>query len=722
MAVVAIVSDSADKFAAMERALDLAGLRAALQSAQAASGLSPEQFRIFIKPDMTFFFRPATTMTDPALVEHLIDWLQDAGYANVAMGTSRDGSEFWLENRDPLILADLAGYRYETPKGRGYEVVNLSDDLAAADFPPGSALKGTELSRAWMDAHFRITFGKCKTDEEFTYSGAIQNLLGVLPMRDKDLYYNHRVRAEDACSDLLHLTPVHFAVVDAYVANGGNAGARYGSPVFCSTIIASSNGALTDWTMAIKMGLDPYRSPVVARILRDDGLPEKPQVMGDLAPFPGFPNVYPMVADAVRKRNESVDVQRTATAWLQTVDRELFPFRDAFTDRMNALLAFQFGALDGNPASFATFLALNYSLAAMVQALDATKVMFAKDQLRWMERPLNLRLEDYSQADYVASQVYMEPLEQLVLQLSPDANGMRWQYIDRSVLFHFSRTLPVRFADFVERVDIAKSVRMMNDYIGGACVPVVRDEEGRVTHQAERNIYLPQPNYIVFTGGKPIDVSKLEFITYSGIEHKIFWRTIKSENDTGRFDDGIVAFTKVSEEETMVSVIGRQEFVLPPFWQLLNLDLNPLVKDHLVADAYRNFFTKTMANFEANFAGMEHRIGQPWPEFSEDVPAPALASETIAAGVKNLAEKARVEIDRLTGKFSFTSPKPNPTFVDENGFLHFEARPEPPPGETTDKRAPTLQAAASASLSFLRDLADAVGRDLTARSDKESGN
>ena len=710
---VAIVADAEDKIRCLVRAIESAGLREALQSRQAEAG----QLSIFIKPDLTFFFRPATTATDPELVEALIDWLHDAGYSNVSIGTSRDGTETWLDGRDPLVVAEQAGYHFTTPKGRSYEVVDLSDDVVAAPFPDGSVLKGSTLGRAWLEAHFRISFGKCKTDEAFFYAGALQNLLTVLPLADKELNYRHRLRAEDTVGDLLRVTPAHFAIVDGYVANQGNAGARRADPVPVSTIIASVSPQLADWATALKMGVDPYSSPIVAAALRNGGLPERPRVIGDLSPFPAFHNVAPMVADAVNKRSASLEMERSAGAWLQTVDRQLFPFKDPVTDKLNLLLAHQFGNLDTNPLTYATYLALNYSLAGINQAIEATQTMLAKDQLHWIERPMNLPLATYSAADYEKSKTYMEPLEEIVVQLPPDKNGLRWRYLDNSVLFHCSRRLAIPFEAFAERVDISRSVRIMNDYIGGACVPVQRDDAGRVTHQAERNLYLPQPNYIVFTGGQPIDVSKLEFVTYSESEHKIFWRTLLSENNTGKFDDGTVSFARTEDGGTLVTIVARQEFILPPFWQLMNLDLNPLLKDYLVSDAYRNFFTRTISNFEAAFEGREFRAGRPWPESAES----PLASERLAANAQRFAGSARGTIDRFTSRFSFSAPKPAPVFVDEQGFAHFEPQREAEKAEAASKPwvdTSKLQDLGVAAVTFAKDLMKAMSRDLAAGTER----
>ena len=723
-AIVSLVTDPQDKFCCLDSAIEQSGLKQALELRSQQTGVPAAQLRLFIKPDLSFYFKPATTITDPELVEHLIDWLHAAGYSNITIGTARTSATFWLENRDPLILADLAGYRFETAQQNAYDFADLSEDLCEGAFPGSSILHDSSINASWKNADFRISFAKAKTDEEFVYAGTAQNLLGVLPLEDTELQYYHRLRPEDLCSELLQYTPVHFAIVDAYVANHGSAGSRSPLPLYVSTIIASSSVILTDWTLANKLGVDPYRSLIVAKLLHEQGLPKQYDVAGSLTPFPAVKNVHPMVVDAISKRNTSLDVQRSAIAWLQTVDRQLFPFKDVMTDRVNSVLAAQFSSLDADPLSFATFLTLNYTLGSMSQVNDASKIMFAKDKLKWMERSLNIPLAGLTAADYEASQAYMEPLEKLVLQFPSDSNGMRVHSLDNSVLFHFSREVPIPFDDFVAKVDISRSIRMMNDYIGGSCVPAIRDEIGRVTHQAERNIYLPQPNYTAPSGGQPIDVSKLEFITYTANEQKIWWRTVKSENNSARFDDGTVTFTRTTTGETAITIVGRQEFSLPVFWQMMKLDLNPAIKNYLVADAYKTFFTKTLANFTAQFEQREYRVGQPWATSNSNV-QPVPVSAEVATSLKNATEKARVEIDRLTSKLSLRTASPTPIYVDSSGFSHFAPQTAAAQSATNTEPAwinkAQLETATASAIDFVKDLVKAINRDVAGSRPEDAG-
>ena len=149
-------------------ALDRAGfwdiLKASLQ------GQPAEARRLLIKPELAGFTAGSPQATDPFLVESLIDLLHDRGFANVAVVGTADSSALWAENRDLYALSDLLGYRFVTPKGRAYDIVDLADAPDEAAFPIGSALHGGGISRGWLDADFRIVFSKNRTDEEAGYA------------------------------------------------------------------------------------------------------------------------------------------------------------------------------------------------------------------------------------------------------------------------------------------------------------------------------------------------------------------------------------------------------------------------------------------------------------------------------------------------------------------------------------------------------------------------
>jgi uncharacterized protein (DUF362 family) len=688
---VVVSNPNETPFSLLEAALTESGFWIHLSQARRKAKRKIEEFRILIKPDMGFFKKGSATGTDPVLVEHLIDLLYDRGYRCLTIGEGRDSFDLWLENRDVLVLADLVGYRFSTPEGNSYDVLDLSEDLVEVPFPAESVLHGSRLAKAWVNSDFRICFAKNKTDEENYFALCMHTIAGALPLRDKDYHYHNRLQIEDAVDALLQQTAVHFALIDACVSSHGSAGSRLERSLETHTIIASSNPLLADWVGATKMGLDPFLSPLNASILRRQGLPLNHEIRGDLSPYIGWINVHPIMANSVQSRNQWMEVHRLIKPWLQRVDHELFPFKELLDEQINSLVLKYLGTLDDNPLAWWGTAGLNYWIGATYDGLKAYQTLYAKENLRWKEARLNLNLASYDLIDYENIVEYLEPLADLVRQTPASSNGLRWRFLDASVLFEFSRELAIPYDAFIARVDISKAIQMMNDYIGGRAVPVASDQHGRVTHQAERNLYLPQPNYVVLYNGKVIDVSKLEYIRYKENEQKIFWKTVQSENASAEFDDGFVTFSRTANGETRIEVMGRQLFTLPLFFQVFGLDNNAPLKGFLTEQAYTTFFNQTIANFEAKYEGREIRIGRPWHD-QEGEPGVANVEkwprEQLAAFVEKVGASIGQNLDRGTNVWSRQSQPPQRSdgIVDENGFIHFRGNSSPLP--ETESREP----------------------------------
>jgi len=669
---VVIENADSDKFTLLETALVKSKFWENIEQSWKKSGLAKHDFSIIVVPDLGQFNSFPSTITDPALVEHLIDLLSEQEFTNITIGGTTNSAGLVLENRDIYSVADLVGYGFVTPNGHDYEIIDLADDAQQADFPPGSILADSSLSQAWTEAQYRISFAKNKTDEENFYSLGLQSMLAVLPLKHKDYHYRHRFNPGDVITELLNFTPVHFSLIDAVISNHGNAGIRQENPLETNTLIAGNDILLTDIAAAQKMGLDPAASSITARYIHKNGLPEPLLIDGPLITYKNWINVHPLLSDSVRKRKQWSSLDLSIQPWLQSVDPERFPFKDLVNERINDKIADYFCDLDENPANFWIMVGLNYILSAIYESMQAWKIMLDKDRLQYREVPLGFKPDDYPKKTYDAVPKELSVLNELLKDLDTDSHGLRWQYLDKSVLFEFSRDIPIDYDDFVSRVDISKSISYMNDYIGGVIVPLDKDRQGRVTRQAERNLYLPQPNYLALYQGDIIDVSKIERLHYTNDRQQMSWKTIKSENESARFDDGSVTFSRLDNGETRITVFGRQEFVLPPFWQAVDLDRFPEIKDALVSDAYTTFFTRTMANFEAVYEGREVRIGHPWnPEQGEAESESDLAELLMKyyERIQNALEPYMEEITSFIANLKSGQPVARGQ-VDSDGFTH----------------------------------------------------
>lgn len=719
---IAVVSSGGDKFGLLDETLQQSGFWLRLEEKRFQRGREKADLSILIKPDFDACELTGSTATDPQLVERLVDLLHARGYSNVAIGESRNSHDNWLENRDVQILADILGYRYTTPDGHDYDIIDLADETLPGPFADGSLLAHSELSRAWLEADFTILFSKNKTDDENAFRLGLDNLTSLLPLRDKDYHYKHRLDRAGVLLELLRHVDVDFCLIDAWVSNHGSAGSRVARPLNTRTLIAGANLLLTDYAAAAKMGLDFESSSPHRQALQHVGLPRPYRIDGDLEPYPGWINVHPLLLDANRRRAQWVELDQILQPWLQTVDAEVFAFKDPVNARINAWISRYLQGIDDNPNVFSGLLALSYLAAFIYLVVDALRVVHWKDSLWHKEAPLNIEIDSYPLEAYAAIVDYLEPLEAKTRALNVDSNGLRWRFHDDgSVLFEFSRMIPVDYDDFVAHVDITKSIQYMTDYIGGQIIPVKQDHEGRVTHQVERNLYLPQPNYLVFYQGQDIDVSKLEYFRYGEDQRQMLWRTVKSENRSATYDDGMVRFIRSGPEETTVRIFGRQQFTLPLFWQIVDLDNFPALKERLFNHAYTSFFTQTMANFEAVYEGRDVRIGKRWDSsFGEPgaaqqgSPSDKLVELLTRAGdfvARNLPDKEGL----IAGLF--TAYRPEPAYIDEDGFAHFRSAPENRPGAGVAEPAEAeglrglLAASKASARGYWQDLYDAVMKD-----------
>lgn len=662
--LVNIESDPhAEPDALLARALEEARFWPVLEAAFKRSKREQADFSILIKPDLEVFETPSATATDPKLVEALIDQLHARGFSNVAVADAVGSPDLWLDNRDVAVLADLAGYRYETPGGHAYDVLNLSENLRAECFNPASILRDEPLSDDWVSAGFRILFSKNKTDEAFRYALGLKNLLGVLPSRAKEYHYQHRLNIEAVAADLLQAYPPHFCLIDAVQSNHGYQGIRHHNPLATHTLIAGEQLLLTDWVAALKMNLDPYASPLNAHALRHLGLPKTYDIRGELAPYEGWQNVPMLLSESVRRRNQHPAVHQLANAWLQTVDKEQFPFKKIPDAQINAVLSPVAQHLESHPMAYWGMVGLNYMLAGVQQMMETWQILYDKDRLYRQTTDLGFDPEQFQKADFEAIDDYVLPLAQIAKHTQPDKNGLKWRYIDGSVLFEYTRILPFPYTAFVEKMDIAQAVEFMYDNIGGARQTVQLDQTGAVLYQAERDVYLPQPNWIVLFGGPFIDVCKIEVIRRLRDSQTILWRTVSSLNNSATFDDGLVRFNKHAGG-TEVTIVARQKFTLPLFFQVVNMDYFPKMKDTLVSDAYISFFSRTMANLEAVWEGRDPRAGRRWDAAYGET---SLAAHPLEAEqLKNLFSVFSGVVERWVKK----SPQGEGFMTDEFGYRH----------------------------------------------------
>jgi uncharacterized protein (DUF362 family) len=653
-----------------------------------------------IVPALDAFAKGSPAATDPRLVEHLLDMLFDLGVTDAAVGSTRGTADLWLENRDVFMVADLLGYRYETSAGHPYEVIDLSEEITPHAFAPEGPLGGTGLSRVWLEAELRLVFSANRTDEDEGYGLCLTTLLGVLPATDKDYQYRYRRDPGEVVAELVAVAPPHFALIDATLSGHGAGGARSPIPLRTDTVIACADPALADYVGALKMGLDPYVSPLATRCFRRQPALADCRIIGPLKVYPDWINVSPALMASTAARRAFPPADRSLRPMLQQVDRALFPFREPANAWLNTALADVMATTDASPGGASLLTFFNALLGEWAKAGEAWSVMFQKDALRQREASINIGPEGITEADYNDLAAQMVPQSDLLRGIAPDSQGIRWRFDDGAVVFDGARRFPIPFSRFAGAVDIHRVIQFMNDYIGGQALVTARDGDGRPIRQIERNLYLPQPNYTALGGGVVIDVTKIETLEYHPGWQRMVWKTVKSENQSAAADDGVVTFEALGDD-TLVTIWGRQHFRLPAAWAALDASLDPTVKRALVSEAYARFFQRTFANLEAVAEGRDVRIGKPWREETAGEPLPV---ERLAGLTRRLSGDGGFDLGAmLKGVVAGRADAlPAPIHIDADGFRHFD-------GAALAK--PTNETSASPMAAILRDLGRAARID-----------
>jgi len=646
---------------------------------------------VVIVPELGAFAKGSPAATDPALVETLIDLLHERGYTNVVVGAGADESAGWAANREAYALVDLLGYRFVTDAGRDYDVVDLSQDLIEAPFERGDVMAGTNLNAAWVDAGLRIVFAANTTHGSNGYHLGLGTVMRVVPEADR---MQLSAPPGDVVAELLAVTPVRLTIIDAIESCHGSGGGRAPKPISTNTVIAANDVWTADTIGAIKMGLDPAVSPLFARAPARTDL----EIIGSLDVYDGFIAPHPLVLDSMSQLNSSPWLSQLVRPWTQVLDPELFALESPIDATLNEKLAPWFADVDNDPLAFGALVFAGYATGTAQRAMDTYRILYDKDSVQRSDVPLGFDPDSFAPSAYRSIVPELRGLERLLDEAKEHRPRLRWRYLDETVLFDYRRDLPIDFDEFAAAVDVAKTISYMNDYLGGVVVELQYDDEGRSIRQAERNLYLPQPNYLALSGGKPIDVCKLEIVEYGTDRHSLYWKTIASPNDSASYDDGIVTFDRTNAG-TAVTIFGRQLFTLPPLWAAIDLGLAPDLKAHLVTDAYATFFDRTLANLEALVEGRDIRIGKP----RTATPAP-LPSSTL----ERLAEDALDWLNTMSAsiKGSTATETDNQVGeVDDDGFVHFKAEHN---GHRDSLIAPVLTNAAG----FWAELVDAGLRDL----------
>ncbi|WP_299444523.1 hypothetical protein [uncultured Phycicoccus sp.] len=596
------------------------------------------------------------------VLEHVVDALIDAGCTDVTLGSSLSAQDRDRGHRSVSGLAHLAGLTGRTASGRAYEVADLGDDTIPAPGPPSSVLDGRPVSRRWAGASTRVVVGRAVTDLLETYAGCLDALTGVAPEVGG-------AEPADVVVDVVrHLAP-SLCVLDATATSGGADGARLAHPSDTATVVVTSDALLADTALASLLGVDWGASRLVERALSEIG-PPRGRIRGDVTRFADVTRPHPLAVEAARLATVDRRLERVLAASIGGPD-DGATADDPVMAAVRAVLTPAVAAA-ADPVGQGALVGLLAGVATASVADRAWSVNLDKDRVPHRVVPLGFEPAAHPNEDYDDLPTFLAVIDDALAGLPAPADGeMRWTLVDGATVFEVGREIAADFDEFVARVDVAEGIALMADYLGGRRVELGPAPAGEWTtrvRQAERNLYLPQPNYLAAWGGEPIDVCKIELVERRPDEHRLLWRTVRSPNSSAAHDDGSLTFTRTGTG-TLATVRGRQLFTLPPSWQGLDLTLVPEVRNPLLEEAYRRFFTTTFDNLEARFEGRGFRIGRPPPD--PDEPLLTRSVELLLTAAQDwVSERSGLDPDPVGSTGERSSRTPEADEVDVHGFRH----------------------------------------------------
>ncbi|NHK30546.1 MAG: DUF362 domain-containing protein [Asgard group archaeon] len=170
------------------------------------------------------------------------------------------------------------GYRALEEKMQqvGFDVslINLSQSpLTETDFE-GNYFKNPKLPAILVESHFFISLAVAKTHYLTTLTGALKNLFGLLPRKDKSFYHS---QINDVIVDLNRVIQPDLCIIDARVALEGWNGPK--SKRLDQFLIGKTTVA-TDATLARIVGLKPEEIQHLTEAVRYNLGSLSPQVVG----------------------------------------------------------------------------------------------------------------------------------------------------------------------------------------------------------------------------------------------------------------------------------------------------------------------------------------------------------------------------------------------------------------------------------------------------------
>lgn len=343
--IVAVVRDRA-KIASFQKLLKLSHFDQTLLSFLSKSEKPKSEFTIAIKPNMMVFVthkNKQAVVTDPELVEMLVDHLQGLGFTQIFVCEAQNDIGRMMKNHNVAFVAQQIGYR---PRGR-YQIVDLTLESVPYLYryrnPKGRIhIWKDTVGKTWRDVDFRISFAKCKTHENDWMTLSVKNVYGCFPNPNKVCRYHIQYEMPDVTARMMTNFPVHFAFVDAWIGSDGFQGYKIGRPKPLHMFVAGPDPVAVDMEIFRRAGLDFRKSRILQRVVNQtaNGIYPEYRVVGDRTSVFGQILSWENVSNSIV---QAIDIlEEVYIAWgfinmkpgAELIDYRLFPPKNFFSRMM----------------------------------------------------------------------------------------------------------------------------------------------------------------------------------------------------------------------------------------------------------------------------------------------------------------------------------------------------------------------------------------------------
>ncbi len=281
--------------------------------------------RVLVKPNLLNASEPGRVVTtEPGVVAAVVRHLLSAGASRVLVGDS----PAWQSQN---AVGKRTGIK-DAAESSGAEWADFSEGVEIPN-SAGKIVKSFVIAKPFVDADLLFDLPKLKTHMLTYYTGAIKNLLGLVPGLAKSAFHMRfpgRTEFSTMLVDLAALARPDFTFMDAIIAMEGP-GPNNGRPKQLGLVLASRDPLALDRTAARIIGYEPDSIAHLCEAL-ERGL----WIGGDGdIEFPGLgiDEVRPGSFDLVRQAREGTPFSKILPKPLHDFFRDLSVARPVFDRR-----------------------------------------------------------------------------------------------------------------------------------------------------------------------------------------------------------------------------------------------------------------------------------------------------------------------------------------------------------------------------------------------------